>query len=164
MLPNAAPSEAPGNLHLVDSVKVAVLRVGDLRLGPLALASLALYFGERPLEIHLHDDREEILDLFDLLLRSMCFALKSQNLVLATTSISEAVDGADLVFSTGPSEGDSVQLEIEMWPAAGGITDQAKTIPLQILRWIRGEDSMYPLFCAAKGSGLRTMLDEKMVR
>lgn len=163
MLPNGGGVERQGNFHLVDSVKVAVLGVGDLTLGPLVLASLALYFGERPLEIHLQDDREEIVDLFDLLARQMCFALKSQHLILATTDVAESVDDADVVLST--SEAISAKMDVSavlsigMWPLATEHPFEEIQVPLQILRWIRGEDSMYPLFCKAQGSTIRTILD-----
>lgn len=82
----------------MSAIKVAVLGVGSTRCTIPVTASLAMYFGERPLEISLYDSDEERLDLFDRFAR-LCFLMtKSMHSLKATTDYQEALAGADRVI------------------------------------------------------------------
>jgi hypothetical protein len=82
----------------MSTIKVAVLGAGSTRCTIPVIASLAVYFGERPLEISLYDSDEERLDLFDRFAR-LCFLMtRSTHSLKATTDYHEALAGADRVI------------------------------------------------------------------
>jgi hypothetical protein len=82
----------------MDEVRLCVLGAGSLRCMPGVIGSLATYFGERALEIHLWDADEERLDLFDRFAR-LCFMVnKCSHRLLATDDPAEALDKAERVI------------------------------------------------------------------
>ena len=79
----------------MSEIKIAILGAGNVSCSPHVFASLATFFGERPLAIHLWDADEERLDTFDRLARTMFLATKATHRVLASTDVHEALEGVD---------------------------------------------------------------------
>lgn len=145
---------------------VAVLGVGELGFGPPVLAALATYFGERPLEVVLYDENEEILDAMHRLARSFFKVSDARHAILSTTDLDEAIrladryivcdaapilppdsapfgfleePGPEIEMETTRPRGPILALPYGAWPPALTPAERA-AMPLQILRWIRLED------------------------
>lgn len=78
---------------------VSILGAGNLRCGPLVLASLATWTPDDLVTIKLFDASEERLDLFDRFLRECIDRATTEHVVMAMSSVHEALDGStDAVF------------------------------------------------------------------
>lgn len=86
----------------MSTIKVAILGAGSTRCTIPVTASLAMYFGERPLEISFYDSDEERLDLFDRFARLSFLMTKATHALRSTTDYQEALSGADrVIFQIG---------------------------------------------------------------
>lgn len=187
------------------NVSVAFIGAGSIRNSAPVIAALAIYFGERPLEIVLYDADEERLDLFDRFARTSFILMNSTHSLRATTELAEALHDAsavvvgydencarkelgkaahrltasqamsalrdriaDLVPEGLPVlclphspaiEGADVS---EHWPET--LEQPSYVVPLQILRWLNGEEYPYDLFRENQGSPLRDWLDDPKLR
>ena len=189
----------------MSNVKLAFIGAGSIRSAAPVIATLAMYFGERPIEIVLYDADEERLDLFDRFARTSFILMKSTHSLRATSRLDEALSDAtavlvgfdencarkelgiaarrmttaeamaaiaDRILELAPEScpmlclANSIAIEgaevAEGWPTT---PDQPSyVVPLQILRWLNGEEYPYELFRANERSPLRTWLDEPRLR
>lgn len=177
----------------MESTNLVVIGAGHVSHMPHLAASLALYFGERPLNIALFDANDERLDLCHRLCLVAFKAAHSHHKVWSTTSLAEACEGAGFaILSIGnacaqamkltrgeayevalgslPSDayivalrtGESIPADQRLvqidWPEKPSPSERAG-LPLQILRYLNGEDYLIELFEANRNSPLREWLD-----
>jgi len=171
------------------SCSVTIIGVGSIAAGPQTLAALAGYFGERPLEIRLFDGDLERLDLMDRLFRVFCALNKCDHEIVMEPDLAKALSGADRVvwipdancLRKAPRlESDFARLVeprsdvlclgserdpaiTSFWHAAwpAPLTDEETfQMPLQILRWLRGEEYPYALLKQFEKSPLTAWLDD----
>lgn len=189
-------------------VNVAVTGAGNMATSPALIASLASYFGERKVEIRLYDADEERLDLFDRFAR-VCFTVtKATHDLVATSIVSEALDGADRVIvsldencarkylKAERKQGIAMLDDVSMLRQAiedmlGGIPPDADVLslldptiappispfrvlewpismegkvesvrPLQVLRWINGEEFLHEILKQNEKSPIAKWLDD----
>lgn len=77
--------------------RLAVIGAASLRFGPMICGGLAVYFGERPLEVRFWDADPERLDLFDRFARYLFELNKTPHLLITTDDPHEALFGTDRV-------------------------------------------------------------------
>lgn len=147
----------------MEQASVAVLGVGSLRFGPPVLAALATYFGERPLEVVLYDERPEILDAMHRLARSFFKIRDARHAIVSTTDLDEAIRLADRYIVCDASlpdvpRGEILALPFGDWPPELTAAERA-AMPLQILRWIRLEDWPWEPLVVQERAPLRAFLD-----
>lgn len=171
------------------SMTVALIGVGSISSGPQTLAALASYFGERPLNIRLYDGDVELLDLMDRLFRVFCMINKCDHEIVMEPDLEKALDGAERVVWIPDANcvrkaphlerdfpklvdprADILCLGAERdpmvdgfwhapWPAPMG-EEETFQMPLQILRWLRGEEYPYALLKQFEKSPLAAWLDD----
>ena len=155
---------------------------GSVRRSAPVIASIANYFGELPLEVRLWDTNEERLDLFDQFAR-LCFILGgSKHRLVSTTDEVEALAGAThAIFIAGndclksfsgtlvPPETCQLLILTDLiripgrcfsgdWPPP--LTSaQRVSLPHQILRWIRSEESAVDYLKSYETSPIRSWLN-----
>jgi hypothetical protein len=81
----------------MDSIRLTIVGAGSIRCMPDVSATLALYFGERPLDIKLFDGDEERLDVYDRLCRLLFLFNRNDHSLSATDDLVEALHDADRV-------------------------------------------------------------------
>lgn len=124
----------------MESLRLAVLGVGSMRSGPATMAALAGFFGERPLDIRLHDADPERLDLVDRLARTFFGVEMAEHGLRFSEEPEEMLDGADaVIFALGRNharrrgldpEAASAELAALVPPGARVLRVQEASVPL----------------------------------
>lgn len=151
-----------------------------MQSGPELLAALANYFGERPLEIRLHDTNPEFLILNYELARVLLQLNKSTHQLKIFEDKEEALEGIDGLIQLPPyleSQTPTGQFEngfeskvnllalgnhleppfrsLENWPP----NIETPWPGFQVMRWIRGEEYPYELLKRNKDAPIRRWLE-----
>lgn len=143
---------------------VGVFGVGDLRIGPPVLAALATYFGERPLEIVLHDPNEELVRVMHGVAKAFFRLRGPLHDVVSTTDVREATALSAVRLASAARAPDipgATLLPHADWPPP--LTDAERAaMPLQLLRWHRLEDWPWEPLLRNEISPVRDLLDARL--
>lgn len=157
--------------------RLAILGIGDPKYGPAIVATLAHVFGERPLLISVWDRREDLRETMYLLGQTCLAANRTPHHLHAYEEMDWALDRADAVLVVGavpdfavPDGTPVLHVGDESAPPFGTHLDWAVPSPpeptstwgLQILRWMRGEESIWPLMHQYERTPLRDWLVEEV--
>ena len=147
--------------------RLTVLGAGSLRFGPAVCGGLAVYFGERPLEVRFWDGDAERLDLFDRFARYLFDLNKTPHRLMSTEDPHEAIFGTDRVILTLDDHGAErfvpeatsvtiVEALRHEFPDGAPVldlrenpeipeptVDQVRALPHDIMRYLRGDDWAY---------------------
>lgn len=162
--------------------RLAVIGAASLRYGPTICGGLAVYFGERPLEVRFWDGDPERLDLFDRFARYLFELNKTPHLLLTTDDPYEAIFGADrvvlalddhgaerfredatsvtIVEALRPSFPDGAMvLDLRDDPTIPEPTEEeVRALPHDIMRYLRGDDWAYALLRECEASPVKRWL------
>jgi len=83
----------------VQDLRITFVGAGSRRYAIPVIAQFAQFFGERPLEIMLHDTDQERLDLMDRVARTLFTSDNAHHRLVASVDPKEALDGAAGVIS-----------------------------------------------------------------
>lgn len=164
--------------------RLTVLGAASLRFGPTVCGGLAVYFGERPLEVRFWDADPERLDLFDRFARYLFDLNKTPHRLLSTEDPHEAIFGTDrIVIALDDHGAESFRPEATSvtvvealrreFPDGAQVLDlredasipeptegEIRALPHDIMRYLRGDDWAYAFLREQEGSPVKRWLME----
>jgi hypothetical protein len=163
------------------ATRLAVFGVSRLELAVPVVAALTMYFGERPLAISLQDDLKEVVDLMERFCRAAFFFNQTPHELILSGEVNpkDLTDFDRLILLKSPPptlwplhpRAQTLDLtedrvaypvetyRIEGWPVPRA-SEHPTELPLQILRWVRGEEYMIQEMKAMEHSPLGRWLDD----